>query len=106
MMLASDDLLDVLLDVPEPRGERPRIRELLAYLHQMSPDLGRGQVPNLTSGTSSELPRHAVRTGETASSRQPKKRAGRLANGRPARPLFATIRHRARAGPPRGRLHR
>ena len=33
-------------------------------------------------------------------------RAGRPTNGRPERPLFATIRHRARANPPSsGRLH-
>ena len=41
LVLAPDHPFDVLLDLTEPSRERPRIRELFSYLHQVStPELG------------------------------------------------------------------
>ena len=96
---------DVLLDLAESSRERLWIRELLSYLHQIDPRVRDcEQVSNSTCVRESRLPRGTRRTWAEASSRHERHReggtAGRPANGRPERPLFAKIRHRAWAGPP------
>ena len=111
LVLAPDDPLDVLFDLAESSRERPRIRKLLSYFHQHpTPEFGdrctilrpRGELG------CPEVTRRIAGDGKfpTAAERSDATRAGRPTNGRPERPLFATIRHRARADPPSsGRLH-
>ena len=106
MMLAPDDLLDVLLDVPEPRGERLRIRSFSRTSIRCPPTSAVDRCPILRPAPSSDTPTCCTHWGDGKFPTTEEKRAAGSRTDAPRGPC--SQRSGIARGRPasRGRLHR